>query len=219
MAMLLTAATALEMQAYAVAKGTRFNALQLITGIGPTETALSLTTMLHHHAGAIDLVINFGIAGSYTYGTAKILDICLAEKELLGDLGVCLPERIERFVERGLSVHDSFLLDQQLRQHAEQGLCQAEIPYRTGTFITVNCASGTQERADLLGRQFQALCENMEGAAIARVCHHFKLPCLELRCISNMAGEANKEKWQLREACTLAGQAAATVVEFFLKDA
>ncbi len=220
MSILITAATAFEMQAYDTAKGNSSSTLRLITGIGLTETALSLTSLLHHHASAVDLVLNFGIAGAYARSSgAELLDICVAEQELLGDLGVCLPERIERFVERGLPVQDSFLLDLHLRQRVEQGLNLAGIPYKKGKFVTVNCASGTKKRAEILGRQFQALCENMEGAAIARVCKHFQIPCVELRCISNNAGESNKKKWQLEEACTQAGQAAAVAVDFLLKDA
>ena len=220
MAILITAATALEMRAYDDAGGKADRALRLITGIGPTETALSLTSMLHQQAGTVELVLNFGIAGAYPAGGAGLLDICVAEEEVLADLGICLPERIARFADRGLSVPDRFLLDPQLRQEAELALQEAGMRCKTGVFVTVNCASGTEQRAMMLERQFQGLCENMEGAAVARVCGHFGLPCVELRCISNMAGETERSRWRLPEACARAGQAAAAVVDLFLlKDA
>ncbi|MCI5143631.1 MAG: hypothetical protein D3909_18280, partial [Candidatus Electrothrix sp. ATG1] len=76
---------------------------------------------------------------------------------------------------------------------------------------TVSCASGTQHRGDQLGRQFCGLCENMEGAAVVRVCEEFTLPCLEVRCISNMVEDRDREKWRLREACGKAGRAAAVI--------
>jgi futalosine hydrolase len=220
MAILITAATALEMRAYHEAGGKADRTLRLLTGIGPTETALSLTSMLQQQAGAIELVLNFGIAGAYPAGGAGLLDLCAAEEEVLGDLGICLPERIARFADQGLSAPDRFPLAPQLRQQAELALQQAGMTCKTGVFVTVNCASGTSQRAAMLGRQFQGLCENMEGAAAARVCGHFGLPCLELRCISNMAGEAEKSRWRLPEACARAGQAAAVVVDLLLlKDA
>ncbi|CAK8722400.1 Futalosine hydrolase [Candidatus Electronema halotolerans] len=217
MAILITAATALEMQACNDAGGKADSTLRLLTGIGLTETALSLTSMLHQHAGAVELVLNFGIAGAYPAGKAGLLDICVADEEVLGDLGIGLPERIVRLADRGLSVEDRFLLDPQLRQEAELALQQAGMRCKTGVFVTVNCASGTEQRAMMLGRQFQGLCENMEGAAVARVCGHFGLPCVELRCISNMAGETERSRWRLPEACARAGQAAAAVADFFLR--
>jgi len=65
----------------------------------------------------------------------------------------------------------------------------------------------------LLARQHQALCENMEGAAVARVCQQFGLPLLELRCISNLVEDRNLQNWQLKQACTRCGEAAALIVE------
>ena len=76
----------------------------------------------------------------------------------------------------------------------------------------MSCASGTAARAQQLGHELHGLCENMEGAAAARVCDAFRLPLLELRCISNIAGEADKKNWRLREACSRAGQAAALLL-------
>jgi futalosine hydrolase len=37
----------------------------------------------------------------------------------------------------------------------------------------------------------------MEGAAIAQVCAIYKIPMLEIRGISNIAGERDKRKWNL----------------------
>jgi futalosine hydrolase len=175
------------MRAFDVASPDSARVLRLLTGIGPVETTLSLTSMLHHQARRISAVLNFGIAGAYPDNSAGLLDICLAEQEVLGDLGLCLPERIERFAERGLAVRDSFRLDLSLRTTAAMALTQTGITCKTGTFVTVSSSSGTPARARLLGRQYQGLCENMEGAAVARVCEAFKLTCVELRCVSNMA--------------------------------
>lgn len=217
MNILLMAATEFELRAFAQAGGNIDSVLPLITGIGPTETAFTATAALCRHAGQIKAVLNFGIAGAYPGSAAGMLDICLAEQEILGDLGLCLPERIERLAERNLMARDSFMLDADLRDVAAQTLRQADIACKKGIFVTVNCASGTEARARMLGRQFQGLCENMEGAAAARVCEAFGLPLLELRCISNIAGELDREKWLLREACGKAGKAAAAAVSSLLR--
>ena len=218
---LLTAATDLEMQAFAEAGGNTKNTLQLVTGLGPVETTLSLSCLLHEQANRVDAVLNFGVGGAYPdNGTdlqAGLLDICLAEQEILGDLGICLQDGFERFTSAELRVEDSFVLDPSLLAVAGRALDCAGIVYKSGTFITVNCASGTRKRGRWLAREFQGLCENMEGAAVARVCSHFALPCLEVRCISNMVEDRDTKNWQLKQACTRAGQAAATIVNYLVK--
>ena len=76
------------------------------------------------------------------------------------------------------------------------------IAHTRGVFITVNCASGDRARADMLLARFpEALCENMEGAALARVCAAHGLPFAELRCVSNLIDEPERQGWRLREAC------------------
>lgn len=218
---LLTAATDLEMQPFAEAGGNTKNTLQLVTGLGPVETTLSLSCLLHEQLNRIDAVLNFGVAGAYPdNGTdlqAGLLDICLAEQEILGDLGICLQDGFERFISADLRVEDSFILDPSLLAVAGRALNSAGIIYKSGTFITVNCASGTRKRGQLLAREFQGLCENMEGAAVARVCSHFALPCIEVRCISNIVEDRDTRKWQLKQACIRAGQAAATIVNYYLE--
>ncbi|MCF6188624.1 MAG: hypothetical protein L3J49_14270, partial [Desulfobulbaceae bacterium] len=139
---------------------------------------------------------------------------CLAEEEILGDFGICHQDRIEPFIAPALGVRDRFFLDKRLLEQTALFLQQENIPYRTGRFVTVNCVSGTRRRGDMLADQCQGLCENMEGAAVARVCAGFNLPCLELRCISNFVEDRNTGRWKLKEACRRAGEVAALVAEY-----
>ena len=107
----------------------------------------------------------------------------------------------------------SGLLYSMSRDEAEAVLAGGRMACRRGTFVTVSCVSGTSRRGDLLARQHQGLCENMEGAAAARVCREFGLPFLELRCVSNLVEERDLRKWRLREACDRCGEAAALLLQ------
>ena len=71
---------------------------------------------------------------------------------------------------------------------------------KAGNFVTVSAATGTQKRAKELEERFRAVCENMEGAAIAQVCAIYKIPMFEIRGISNIAGVRDKRKWNLKLA-------------------
>ncbi len=211
---LVTAATDFEMQPFLAACPVR-DPLHLVTGVGPVETAVRLTRRLADSDGTVDAVINFGVAGAYLRPdadrTPQLLDICLAEQEHFGDLGVCLADRIEPFDRDLLGVNDFFELDRDLLARAAVILDAGQFTFHRGVFVTVNCASGTARRGNMLAARFQALCENMEGAAVARVCRAFDLPCLELRCVSNLVEDRDTGRWQLKKACCRAGEATALV--------
>lgn len=206
----------MEMRSFSTSYGDMTPFEALVTGVGPVETTYTLTSRLARGIGHLQAVIHFGVAGAYIHSDGNgpgMLDICLAEEEVLGDLGICHRDRIEPFVAPELAVADRFPLDIQLLNRARRILEALNISCWKGRFITVNCASGTRKRGDILVRQFQGLCENMEGAALARVCSAFDLPCLELRCISNFVEDRNVGRWKLREACRRAGETAALVAK------
>jgi futalosine hydrolase len=215
---LVTAATDFEMQPFRSASLPE-GIYSLVTGIGPLETAVSLCSWLNGNGAAVTAVINFGVAGAYVPlegGKApQVLDICLAEEEVLGDLGICFDDRIDRIDGPGLRTPVSFSMDPRLLVQAEHALSDRGIAFHRGPFVTVCCASGTARRGGVLARQYHGVCENMEGAAVARVCGEFGLPCLELRCISNLVEDRDTGRWQLRNACMKAGEAAALVAARF----
>jgi futalosine hydrolase len=171
----------------------------LVTGLGPVEATLSLARHLSVVRARYRAVINIGTAGAFTGTGLGLLDICLASGEVLGDLGICLADRIEDF-SSSLPAPRVFPLAGELLLQTERTLADTGMVFRTGTFVTVSCVSGTQARGDQLRDRHQAICENMEGAALARVCQSFGVPFLELRCISNMVEERRTADWRLTEA-------------------
>ena len=164
-------------------KGALPSCFTLIAGVGPVETTLRLTRYLERRDERIDKVLNFGVAGAYlsespmVRGKASLLDLCLAEQESLGDFGICFSDRIEPFAVT-LGGSEIFPLDQPLLRQAREILARQQIACRCGNFVTVSAASATRKRGDMLATRYRGLCENMEGAAVARVCAEFSLPLL-----------------------------------------
>jgi futalosine hydrolase len=184
-------------------------------------TAVHLTAFLAATTLPLTGVINFGVAGAYLADerdNAALLDICLAEREILADLGICTGETVRPVRVEGLSIADSFDLDEQMLRQAATLLAAAAIPYKRGTFATVSCVSGTRSRGTMLADRHQALCENMEGGAAAMACRQFGLPLLELRCISNLVEDRDRQNWRLREACARCGEVAAVVAKGWSHD-
>lgn len=216
---LLTAATDFEMQAFVRAcpvSPLSQDVTTLITGVGLVETAVRLSSFLATAASLPRVVINFGVAGAYIVAgkeSAGLLDICLAEREVLADLGICEQDEIQQLRGGAFELVESLELDAVLLGQATEKLAAARVSSTVGVFASVNCVSGTQKRGEMIARQHRAICENMEGFAAARACRHFGVPLLELRCISNLVEDRNRHNWQLRKACNRCGEVVALLVK------
>ncbi len=188
----------------------------MVTGVGPVETALRLTRFLCESDEPFDTLIQFGVGGAYILpnqgGQPKIMDICLAEREVAGDFGICLGDRME-YLDSSLTGEIAYDPDAALVKRCRTIFDQLDIQYHAGTFITVNGITGTRRRGEMLQSRWNGLCENMEGAAVARVCREFDLPWLELRCISNLVEERDPSSWRLRDACRKAAQTAIQLIK------
>lgn len=185
----------------------------LLSGVGPVEAAINLTEYLVRvELKHISAVINVGLAGAYPDAGIPPLAICLAEKEAFGDIGICMAGRIDE-LDHSFSPPLKFDLNQQLLSDAAKCLSDAGFECYRGNFVSVSAASGTISRSRYLQEKYQAICENMEGAAVARVCSQFSLPCLELRCVSNMVVDRSDQQWQVKEAVTGCTRAVQAVLE------
>ncbi|MGV1098791.1 futalosine hydrolase [Thiovibrio sp. JS02] len=171
----------------------------LVSGVGLLETAVRLGRRLCEGGGDVSLVLNFGVAGAYPGAGAEMLDLCLAEQEVLGDFGICHGETTEPFGHH-LATRAVFSLSSSHLDQAADVLAGHGFAVKRGGFVTVHGASATASRGLSLQRAHDALCENMEGAAVARLCAEFSVPCLELRAVSNMVEDRNLANWQLAAA-------------------
>jgi len=180
----------------------------LITGMGPVATAASLSKYLTLYGESIEGVMNIGVGGAYGGSGLKLLDICLARQEVFGDFGICMKNEILDFDPTLSQLSIPIVFNNELVAKSRNILNSHALKYKVTNFVTVNCCSGTKKRGDYLREKFAAGCENMEGAAVAMVCNAFTIPCVQLRCISNMVEDRNTANWMLEEAidriCTVA---------------
>ncbi len=208
--LLIAAATELEMSPVRRILTANKGWLSLVTGVGCLETAAVLSDFLRGpHGAATTAVFNFGVAGAFLETGVGLLDICLAESETVADLGVCLVDEVHPLA--GSAEPFVLPLDLALLRQTKSALTKAGMPYHTGKFATVNSVSGTAARGNFLRDRCGVICENMEGAAVARICRDFSLPCLELRCVSNMVEDREPGHWQLPEAIAKGAEALASL--------
>lgn len=187
------------------------------TGIGAVNTAHALTCVLQAWRPVAALQV--GVGGAYSGAGLALGDLALASEEVYGDLGVRTGDGWHSaeaigipVVELGRAYFNSFPVDPKLMERARevlQGGCNGPAPALcVGRFVTVQECSGLAELGRERGERFNAVCENMEGAAAAHVCLLYGVPFLELRSISNQVGDRRLETWNLPLACARAQEAA-----------
>jgi futalosine hydrolase len=189
--------------------------LLLPGGMGKTNAAHALTALLETRA--VRGVAGFGIAGAYPGAGLAVGDVALATECVYGDEGVAAPggwmstEGIGIPLWRGC--FNAFPVDRAWTEAARAALARAGIPVRTGPFVTVSCCSGTAALAAAMeARVPGALCEGMEGAALAHVAAIYGVPFLELRAVSNLVEDRDPTRWRIAEAAEAAQRALRVVV-------
>ncbi len=183
-----------------------FSVMFGLTGVGKVNVSHLLTAVVESVAPG--MVILFGCGGAYPGMGIGVGDVVVACEEVYGDEGVCTPGGFLGLEGMNLPVietptvtrYNRFPLDRDLVERAEAILSAEGFESVTGTFITVSCSSGKEERGKMLQRRFGGICENMEGAAAAHVCDLYGIPLLEIRGISNLVVDRDLQKWDIEFA-------------------
>jgi len=180
----------------------------VITGVGLVEACAVLAERIAS-APPPDLMIGLGVGGGFGHSGVGLLDICLAESEIIADLGVPSGNRVLPF--RGMTAPPpvEFGADRTLLASFNTLLRGLDITPRVGPFVSVNAVTASDKRMEGLFAQYQPVCENMEGAALARVAQGALIPWLEVRCISNLVGRRERGKWQIDAASARLAEVAA----------
>ncbi|MDP3436432.1 MAG: futalosine hydrolase, partial [Bacteroidales bacterium] len=205
MRLLITAAEQEELitarQAYNSLTKSEQNSLEIdwmLTGIGTTSTSYKLTKILNTSSTKFDLVINIGIAGSFTR-EFPIGAVARVDREYFGDLGFETCNGFQTLFDYKILDADTHpfrggaLIAPDLSPAAEAALS----PYKRATAVTVQTVSGLPGKRDQLERDFTPAIESMEGAAFFYVCILERVHFIELRSISNEVGERERSRWNI----------------------
>ena len=181
----------------------QWNGATLITGIG----LVSATYQLHKALAASrpHLVIQAGIAGCFD-PTRPRGTVMVVSEDAIGDQGV----------EEGDGFKDLFELKllEEDRPPYQQGrlpnphldrLNLGDLPRVRS--VSVNEISTNPARIAYYQKRYNAMLESMEGAALHYVCLQEGIPFLQLRSVSNYAGERDKANWEIGKACTKLNEA------------
>lgn len=192
------------------------------TGVGKVNAALATATCVD--PARHGLVLNLGICGRYGADAARhLLGVVVASASVYADEGLATDAGFtsieaagfapggtlasERAFE-GMGVADAGVADEVAERL--QGACER------GAIMTVSTCSGTDDLARALeARHRDAIAEGMEGAAIGHAVARLfggRVRFGEVRVVSNTTGDRSKQVWKLREAMSVLGAAARTLI-------
>lgn len=168
------------------------------TGVGKVNAAVAAVLTIEMWQPSLLLLT--GIAGAYPSSGLSPLDLALATEEIYGDEGSMTEESwlTPRDMDTTYLVTEKGPFHHRFPLFCPDSLVPS-IP--RGLFITLSAITGKEERAKELEALFPgALCENMEGAAVAHVATFYRTPLMEVRAVSNMVGKRERDKWKVEEA-------------------
>lgn len=175
-------------------------------GIGKINAAATTSVLLERYRPK--LVINTGCAGAYPGSGLSVGDLAVASEELLADEGVLTSEgwqdlrsmNLPYLAQGDRMYYNNIPLSKHAAEKAMQLADYYGVSLTRGRFITVSTCSGTKQRGLDLVRKLGAICENMEGGAVALTCLRYGINCLEIRGISNQVDTRDMSTWDIPRA-------------------
>lgn len=176
-----------------------------VSGMGKTNAAHAATVLMEKFSP--ETVILFGVGGTYPQSGLKVGDMAVAEKEIYGDEGVLTKDGFQGaefigipLLQKGRKKYfNEFPLNKSLVKLITRH-SSLVTSFKIGPFVTVSTCTGTRKKALELEKRYNAICENMEGAAVAHICAMYGTPMLEIRGISNIVEDRDRSKWDFKLA-------------------
>lgn len=167
----------------------------LITGVGLTAATYAITRqVLKQRPG---FIIQAGVAGSLD-PALPLTKIVLVKEEVIGDLGVEENNTFHHVTDMKLVDKNSFPWKNGKLANNLDTLEAAGLTLVNG--VTVNEISTSENRIGYYREHLGAQVETMEGAALHYVALSENIPFLQIRSLSNFAGERDKSKWVMDKA-------------------
>jgi len=151
-------------------------------GVGKVKAAATTQHLIDRFS--VEAVICTGVAGAVNPGL-EIGDIVISERAVQHDFDPGDPDVLKKLRKRWLKA-DRGLVKLAVEAGKDLGF---EHRIHLGRVLTGDQAIVTQERRQWLWKKFHGDCVEMEGAAVAQVCHMNGIPFLILRAISDSAAE------------------------------
>ncbi len=183
--------------------------LVAIAGVGKTNAAVAAMLLLQRFR--VGHLVSLGIAGAYPQSGLKPGDVAFASTETYADEG-CLAQ--DGWLDMEALGTPLTKTGDAMFYNTFPLVVPDGCPYPSGPFLTLSTVTGTREASEVLERRFpHALCETMEGAAVAHVAAIWGASVTEVRGVSNAVGPRQRDAWVVEEAAEGAQGALLSMVQ------
>jgi futalosine hydrolase len=165
----------------------------LITGIGLTATAYNLTRQLQFKK--YDLVIQAGVAGCFNKNFS-LGSVVVVGKDTIADQSVIELKQLKTLFDLQLVPADQFPYTKTWLVNPDAALLK-KTRLRQVKGISVNEITTSKQKIAFYDKNFKAVTESMEGAALHYTCLMERVAFLQIRSMSNYIGERNKKNWNM----------------------
>lgn len=167
-----------------------------VTGVGLLSTMYNLIKVTQESNP--DIIIQLGIAGTFSNEIA-VGKAFAVKTECTAEMGVWENEKYTDIFDMGLVAESEPPYEQKKLINPHIHLLSAAGVLSVNA-ITVNRITTNPEDIALYKHHYNLDIESMEGAALHYIGLSAQIPFIQIRGISNLVGERNKNHWRIGEA-------------------
>lgn len=194
--MVLVVATETEAQ-YFTAVATQYACPIVVSGMGAVNAALATQMAIIQHQPSY--VLHTGIAGAYVQSGLDIGQAVLLTASTYADLGAYDQDTFISAADMGFGVLSAY--PRYLPAAADTAELADSLNLASGWALTVEAATGSLARAELLQQRYPEACiEDMESAGVFHAALQAGVPAIAWRGISNWVGPRDRKSWRIPEA-------------------
>ena len=162
----------------------------VVCGVGKVNAARCAQILIDIYD--IDGIINVGVAGGVS-DNLKIGDIIVADKLVQHDFDITAFNHNKGYIP---NVGVFMPCDENLSQILTNSLNKLKYNYYIGTIASGDIFLTDTKMSQKIHTKFNALCVEMEGAAIAQVCTLCNMPFIVIRSISDIPNNDNTKTYE-----------------------
>ena len=133
-------------------------------------------------------IYNIGVAGGVDK-SLKVGEVVISTSLVQHDFDITAFDHKKGYIP---NIGDVIPVDKILVMNSIEALEKKRLPYKLGCIASGDIFCTDAKMASKINEKFNALCVEMEGAAIGQVCFLCQVPCLVLRSISDCPDNNNR---------------------------
>lgn len=184
------------------------------SGVGKVNAGRTTQILIDNYKPSA--IYNIGVAGGVDK-SLKVGDVVISTSLVQHDFNITAFDHKKGYIP---NVGDVIPVDRILVMNSIEALEKKRLPYKLGCIASGDIFCTDAKMASKINEKFNALCVEMEGAAIGQVCFLCQVPCLVLRSISDCPDNNNRITYDefLPAACENIAKIMYTILTYRAKE-